>query len=333
MKAEELTRVLFLILVLVTAISSEAKDVKCDVCRKAITGQYRIYEGKNLHDGCYRASYALFCDLCSREISGAYSVFEGKNLHESCYEKEFSLRCTLCGNSINGHYTYNAWGDTLHSRHQDEYPHCEYCNRLIFENITGIGTRYPDGREVCGNCNELAIHDLKKATAVMEQVLNTLSVRGIDVGHSFNLQLVDRPGMSNISNELGHEAWGVTEFELRHTFFGLIEERSTRVTVLSGLPQVTLMGVLAHELMHVWLFANASPKMEKILSEGSCEYASYLVLKNMTGARAAQYLAHQMASEDLVYGTGFRKTLEYVEREDLPAWLNYLRNNTEPPWN
>lgn len=333
LKSGALITPLILALVLASTTLAEAKEVRCDDCRKTIAGQYRIYDGKNLHDRCYKLRYALYCDLCAREISGSYSVFEGKNLHESCYEKRYALRCTLCRQSISGPYSYNSWGDTLHSRHNNEYPKCEYCNRLIFESMTGIGVRLPDGREVCGKCNALAIQDIKEARAVMEQVLTTLSVRGIDVGHNFDLHLVDRSGMSEMSNELGHEAWGVTEFELKHSFFGLIEERYTGVTVLEGLPQVTLMGVLAHELMHVWLFANASPKMEKILSEGSCEYASYLVLKDMTSARARQYLAHQMASEDLVYGTGFREMLKFVAREGLSGWLDYLRNNTAAPWN
>lgn len=102
--------------------------------------------------------------------------------------------------------------------------------------------------------------------------------------------------------------------------------------ILDGMPRVVFMRVAAHELMHVWLFEHASLQMDHMLVEGSCEYAAYLALSEMTDPLARFDLDNQKENKDLAYGAGFRSVSGYVTRVGLDNWLGYLRTNEEPPW-
>ena len=275
---------------------------------------------------------ALDCDHCRRALAGQYTVYEGKNLHDRCYYDHYAQYCGICGEAITGQYYHNSWGDVVHAFHIGEFPNCEYCSRLTAENLTGKGTTYPDGRRVCGICNATAVTDTKHATALMDTVVSMLRRHGIDVDHDLTLQLIDKLEMSSISPATGREAWGFTEFRECRSWFGLVRSRETAVYVLTGMPREFLMGVLAHELMHVWVFDHAPADTDVALDEGSCEYASYLALKDLRGPYARFYLESLMSNDDLLYGGGYRSVRRYVQQVGVDGWLTYLKTNPEPPW-
>ena len=275
---------------------------------------------------------ALYCDYCGRELIGQYTVYNNRNLHDSCYYRHFARFCTLCGGIISGQYIFNSWGDVVHAVHIGEYPGCEYCSRLKAERLTGKGTRYRDGREVCGRCLASAVTDVKQANLLLDTVLNILSLHDIEISDEFDLHLVDKHEMVTLNPDAGHEARGYTGLKQHSALFGLVKAQEIKVYALTGMPRAVLKGVLAHELMHVWLFTNAPLDMDDALCEGSCEYASYLTLRGSPDKHAQFYLENQMANEDLVYGGGFRSVRNFVESVGLADWLDYLRTHSQPPW-
>jgi hypothetical protein len=167
----------------------------------------------------------------------------------------------------------------------------------------------------------------------MDTVLNTLRIHGIKIEHEFKLHLLDQSEMSRANPADGLEALGYTGLEKRSAVFGLVNTSTIDVYVLSGMPRTFLVGVLAHEIMHVWLFTNAPLENDPVLNEGSCEYASYLALRNRPGRMTQFYLERQMESDDPVYGEGYRKVSGYVANVGVEGWLGYLRLYKDPPWN
>jgi len=98
------------------------------------------------------------------------------------------------------------------------------------------------------------------------------------------------------------------------------------------MPRAHFVTTLAHELMHVWLFRNAPIEMDDLLCEGSCNYASYLVLKQWQQDDVAYELHTLQDDPDEVYGEGYRRVAEYVSRQGVAQWLEYLRENEQGPW-
>lgn len=275
---------------------------------------------------------AFSCSYCLRPITGSYLVFEGRNLHEVCYYTHFAKRCAICRGEISGQYLFNSWGDTVCAVHLGEYPTCEYCDRLVAHPLTGRGARYDDGRHVCGHCEEAAVSHTADVRLLLDSVRQMLATWGITVDREPELLPIDKHRMLDVNSELGREAWAYTDFKQTVSLFGLWKSERIRIYVLSRMPRVILRSVLAHELMHVWLFTNAPLDMDPSLCEGSCEYAARLVVSDLDDPYVDFLKESQDTSEDLVYGAGFRSVRDYVRRQGVPAWLAYLRTNSSPPW-
>jgi hypothetical protein len=325
--------VLVVMIVALPLTSALAQDLKCSHCGRVIEGPYVVFEGKNLHETCYANNYVEKCARCGDVITGPYTVYEGQSLHDRCYNDHYLSYCSICKGAIVGPFSYNSWGDTVHARHANEFPSCAYCGRLKAEPLSGRGVRYPDGRELCSACYGRAVSNMSAARAVMDTVVNTLRLHGIRIEHDFALHLVDQDEMSRANPADGMEALGYTGLEKRSAVFGLVSTSTIDVYVLSGMPRTFLAGVLAHEIMHVWLFTNAPLENDHVLNEGSCEYAAYLAIRNRPGRMTQFYLESQMASKDRVYGEGFRKVKGYVANVGVESWLGYLRLYKNPPWN
>lgn len=274
----------------------------------------------------------LLCNYCRRVLVGPYMVFEGRNLHDSCYNNHFVSHCGICRAAISGQYLFNSWGDTVCAVHLGEYPTCEYCDRLVAPPLTGQGAHYPDGRDVCGNCEARSVADHDEVNALLDSVKQVLLGYGIQIDRELKLLPIDKLKMLDVNSAIGKEAWGYTDFKQTTTWFGLMKSETIKVYVLSRLPRVMLLGVLAHELMHVWMFTHSPLDMDPALNEGSCEYAAFLVLKGRVDPYVKFYQETQEVNDDPVYGFGFRSVRDYVKRKGVPAWLDYLKQNSKPPW-
>jgi len=284
--------------------------------------------------GGYAPAWAdpLICNFCRRQITGAYLVFDGRNLHEGCYNNHYAQYCGLCRAEISGQYMFNSWGDTVCAVHVGEYPSCEYCDRLVAPQLTGPGVQYDDGRHVCGVCESNAVTEAADVRLLLDSVKQMLAAWGITSDRELELVTIDKTRMLDVNSELGQEAWAYTDFKQTVSFFGLWKSERIRIYVLSRMPRVILRSVLAHEFMHVWLFTHAPLDMDPTLCEGSCEYAGRLVLSGLKDPYVEFLDEAQEKSDDLVYGVGFRSVRDYIRRVGAAAWLDYLRTHSTPPW-
>jgi len=94
------------------------------------------------------------------------------------------------------------------------------------------------------------------------------------------------------------------------------------VWLLSGLPVVECVSILAHEFGHVWLnenYIDASPPAV----EGFCNLLSMHALQKDTSKLADILRKNLQMSDDYVYGRGFR---EMSKRLEKLGWSGLLRD-------
>jgi hypothetical protein len=306
---------------------------RCARCSKHIgTGRFWEEDGIYYDSACWATAIAPKCAHCKEAITAEYTVSENRNYHKSCYYAYIALRCSLCGETIQGKYLIDYWGNTVHETHKDMAPQCEYCRRFISDDLTGGGITYKDERTICGLCASTAIHDLDIADDLLIDLARQLQSLGIDVKDDTDLKLVGKQELMRQSGDFLIDPSGVTLYERSGIFGGLIKFHDVEIYALYGMPRLHLIKTLAHELMHTWIFRNCPLEIDRALSEGSCNYAAFLILQTIDDEEAAFEIKSLMEDTNPYYGVGFRKVMEFAEREGTAAWLEYLRHNKRPPW-
>jgi len=299
-----------------------------------MSGQTFYEEGGKYYDSaCYAALFMDACDYCGEPLVGKYMKNDSGKYHISCYENHIATRCAVCGEIITGRYFIDSRNNAFHAEHKDEYPECEYCGCLLAENVTGEGSKYQDNRYVCGLCLKDVVKDAAEAQQLMADVLAKLAGDGISIDETkIPLELIDRDRMRRISKGAHKDPLGYTTYKRTSTQDGLITDRHFRIYVLHGLPRPEFEFAIAHELMHVWLFKHAPSEMEPQLCEGSCDYAATRVIQLSDEPEAGRVWRKATENPDPVYGEGLRQVDKYVENVGVRAWLEYLSENTQPPW-
>ena len=94
------------------------------------------------------------------------------------------------------------------------------------------------------------------------------------------------------------------------------------IFMLFGLPRIEFEAVLAHELLHVWLYKNQIT-LSLSSTEGFCNLGSYLIYKNDNTQFSNIHINAMATSKDQVYGKGFRKMK--VQLEKL-GWKKLIAN-------
>ncbi len=304
----------------------------CRECAVSLVDkQFYAHEGKYYCEKCYESKFVPRCAYCDKYIKDKFIKFEQKIYHEECYFNHVAQKCVLCRETIKGEYVVDFWGNKYHKHHQDNTPRCIYCGRLICDNLTRGGTQYADGRHVCGLCLKGAINDQSDASRLMTSVSRTLDRFGINTDPAnITLQLVDKNRMSELSPNNSNRQAGLTKFE-SSTISGKIVSKKFYVYILRGMPELVCNSTLVHELMHVWLYDHAPIEMDPALTEGSCNYASYLYLQNDRSQMADYILKNMEEDADLFYGEGYRRIRKYINRVGIQAWLEFLKSNKNFP--
>ena len=355
-------RIVIMALFIMTALSFITNDLNaqtmtCEQCGNPIrTGKYVMVDGKVYHpehflcafcgnpigdsrfnkDGGnyyhpehYAQHVAPKCAFCGQPIIGEYIKSEGKTYHKDHYDKYVALKCSFCGLTINGNYTKTFWGETYHKYHEGNVVKCDYCSRYISDSGTGGGVRYDDGRNICGICLSTVIKDYAVAQHLFGEVKKELERYGININwDKIGFYLADRNFIAQLSNEsrVIEQQTGFT-YHRFETINGQIRSRVFDVYILSGMPEANFISTAAHELMHVWLYLNAPYDMDNSLSEGSANYASYLVLRNRRMDRARFLIENLESDRDPVYGDGYRRVKQFVGTRGMNGWIGFLKNN------
>jgi len=309
----------------VTGLLDHAANYDCAACGKPIDADFVKAGGARYHPEHF------VCALCEKVLDGEYVVHEGHNYHASCYRDRVAPRCALCSKALEGRYLEDYWGNAYHTRHEKEAQRCEYCTRFISEKLTKGGVEYNDGRIVCKLCQRRAIDGEEEAVALMRSVATSLREFGIVVDvRTVKLHLVDLKSLRKLAGSSRHALQGFTQFQ-QDTVGGVPISSAVDVSMLWGLPKEEAASTLAHELMHVWLFSKNREQRNAALTEGSCNYAAYLVLGQEPGPLSGLIIEAMMESNDPAYGKGFRRVKRFADEKGTKAWLALLASRDKLP--
>lgn len=304
---------------------------KCANCGQPIGEQiYVEHEGRYYDSTCYVQQFSKRCAYCNEPMMEWVTV-NGVNYHDSCYTDHVADRCAICGKPILGNYLYDSYGAKIHPEHKGEAKQCDYCSRFVTSESDG-GVTYPDGRTLCGLCLQSVVASQEEADSLLLVARNLLAAEGIVINQKeFDMELVSREKMRSLPTQSDKERAGFTHIKQSTYLYGLFKDNETKIYILEKMPRMHFIATAAHELMHVWFGLKDRFQTEDILAEGSCNYASYLVMLHFPGA-SDDVVSHMLAEDDPIYGEGFRKVKEYAESVGTIAWLQYIEQYDFPPW-
>ena len=294
------------------------KERVCQECGEVIESAYFETGGAYYHPEHFA------CAHCDRPIKGTYTIYKDRNYHTRCFERHAALRCRVCDGIIRGKYILDHWGNAYHPEHNGELPRCDFCGRFVVGSLSHNQHKFFDGRYLCGICSPRAVTSLEEAHELMDEVAESLARFGIVVAtYEIELHLMSKDGLQEYSGH-GHGTTGFTDYYVKKNLFGRTVEKRIRVNLLYGMPRTEMIGTLAHELTHVWQFSQGGLEQNPAFSEGSCNYATYLILRKIGGPEAEYIIETMLNDKDPIYGRGFREVKAFAEREGLSAWLELL---------
>jgi len=311
-------------LLVALATMSHAQDVRrCADCGQIVLEESLEADGRYFHPEHFR------CDYCKKPIDGTYAPVEDKFYHRECYVKQFVVVCFVCNKPLQEEYRLDYWGNASHASHQDETPSCDFCRRYIVGGFGAGSAELPDGRRLCGVCAATSVTTVEKVQELLPVIVTSLEGHAIRVSsEGIPLLLVGSDRMKMLTSGGGHVLAGFTDYSLTPTESDAPDIRAFNVSLLYGMPELEMAYTVAHELMHVWMFRNDVPQHDLPWVEGSCQYASYLVMKDV-GTKESAFIMQQIESAtDSTYGGGFRRVKGFVDENGVDAWLSALTSRT-----
>ena len=306
------------------ALSAWNNNLKCKLCNDYIESRYITFKNNAYHEKCYKDHIQLRCFHCKNTISGEYNIDNGKNYHKLCFRNFILQKCDVCFKPIDDLYIKDHYGNTYHNYHRSTMPTCESCNRLISSSITNGGIKINKKRNVCNLCRKHTVNDKSKVNTIFLDVRDELISLGIsNIPEQIPIHLVESKGklqkISEIFLPIGLQ--GYTKYEYQKIGKKKINENYT-IYILSHLHEINFRAVLAHELLHVYLYKN-DIHLKKSLVEGFCNLGSEHIYKSYGESKIARLRLDAMAKDDDPdYGKGYRIMSSELETN---GWRKLLK--------
>ncbi len=298
-----------------------------------IPALYFTADGRFYDSTCYINHIAPRCGHCSKPVSEERITLDSVDYHSQCYNDNIATRCFVCTEVISGMYYTDGFGNPVCSEHRESVSKCNSCGRFLGSSSgPSTGQRFPDGRLSCLTCLNSAVMDLEQARPIVDSIIALFGDFDIHIKGKIKLKLVSQGVLSESADGFLEDRLGVTLYQKETLFYGVFSRKNFRVHILYGLPRMHFKAIVAHELMHVWLYKNGPDDHEQRLCEGSCEYASYLALMSYGTKEARALVDHMLTNPDPIYGEGFRRVMNFVNRSGIANWLEYMKENSSPPW-
>jgi hypothetical protein len=288
----------------------ENKGLVCTHCNRVLEQTWITASGKNYHDECYKTFIQPKCSLCKQPISQQFTEHNGEKYHVQCYKKHILPKCSYCSKPLEGVHLKDSWGNLYCENHNgSKTPTCFSCNRVISARTSNGGVLLNDGRTLCSFCSKYAIVQLSQVAPHHRSARATLQKVGISgIPIDIKIQLVDRKQLARLTNGLSyHIEGGMRGLTLSEETLVGKKRTGTSHTIylLQHMATLELEGVLAHELIHVWLFENRI-KLSSAETEGLCNLGNYLTYSNNPTPMAKHFLKTLEDDKDPIYGDGYR---------------------------
>ncbi len=296
----------------------------CAICDEIIDDRFVEVEGEPCHKECYKENFAPRCGWCGEIIEDEGIKSENETYHLDCYKENLGIDCDICGETVAGKYLTDFWGNNFCEKHHDEYPQCPYCSTLIAPGLEKDKVEYEDGRIVCKSCDEKAVKSHSRGKDLAEKVVKVLSKYGIEI--DLSEIVIDFVSKNELEKLAKSGSRGFTN--TRKTESGS-NDTEIKITLLDNLPSFEFKRVIAHELMHVWLNDKISERIvedNKEFVEGSCEYASYLVVENENSKYGKLQAELLHLNREQTYKYGFEEVKNFVDENGIDSWLEKLKS-------
>lgn len=309
----------------------------CDSCKKPLESRFMTRANRLYHSECHDRLFVPRCHHCGEAIQSAYSRDGVGRYHPECYTQLHQLFCTICSQAIRGRYAIDHWGNKAHAEHAGVPTGlCHVCARLMPADGATGGRALSDGRLVCGGCHASEVQDFRQIhQAKLDVIAQMLAVGFAYIPDYIKVELSEDQQLLNerLRASPTGNIHGFTRTARRLIpGYGEILEHS--ISVLSGLPRVAFMGVLAHELLHVWIHEQGHSHLSHAQVEGFCNLGTALMLNNaLSGpdAALAKVLLQRMDEDpDPAYGDGYRAMAWRLERLGWPGLIAALGQREGP---
>lgn len=305
----------------------------CAACGQPIhEQQFQISQGQPYHLACYQQTQAPRCACCGQPLTGTYTEFNGQPYHPDCFREHIAPRCVYCHKPLLGGYLVDAWGNTYCPEHQEQYPACSFCGRLIppAQQTSGWDAY---GSLRCMVCRAASIETVEQAQPYFQQCKEWIARQGFRFNQlPLRLELRDRATLLTLlQNRAINHPLGVTLSSTRIQGGYALPSHVEGVAVLQGMPSTLFCGVTLHELGHVWLVVHGVEHLPSWAEEGFCQLIAYRYYTSLDTPEA-RYRARNLEQErDPIYGDGFRQMRALSERQGFPQLVETLRVTKRVP--
>ncbi len=298
---------------------------KCNYCNEIIRIKYIIFESKNYHELCYQNFIQLKCDFCFEVINDIYTKKKNQKFHKNCYTNNILEKCDVCSKPLEGEFLIDFWKNKYHSYHQSNLPSCDSCNRLISEQLTKGGYEIDKNREICSLCFSSVINKEEQIEDLDIEVRRILKMAGIIGLPKVPITLVvDQKELERYSSQSNANMKGFTYYN-KTMLKGMKIREETHIYILSNMHSIAFKAVLAHELLHVYLFLN-NYKLRSDIREGFCNLGSQLIFTTTNTNLSNYFLKSMYQNKDPDYGIGFLKMNKVLEKQGWKRLLEQLKN-------
>lgn len=299
----------------------------CAGCGRPVEDeQFQVVQGRPYHQACYVASQAPRCAYCGQPIAGGYVESNGQTYHNECFREHVQPRCAYCQKPLTGKYLVDVWGNTCCPRHQQEYPHCSFCNSLVPPPQQTPGWN-AYGSERCPVCRSTAIDVIEQAQPRFQQCKQWIAGQGFRFNQlPLRLELRERAALIGMlqGRAINHPL-GVTLSSTHMQNGYALSSHVEGVAVLQGMPATLFSGVVLHELGHVWLTVHRIEGLPPWAEEGFCQLISHRYYSGLNTPEA-RYRASSLENEsDPIYGDGFRAVRALAESMGFAQFVETLR--------
>ena len=228
------------------------------------------------------------------------------------------MNCDLCRCPIQGEYYQNFWREVWCATHPAIQ--CNHCSRLLSSTLRSEPSAIP----CCSICAGISVTQPDVLLRQTYLVQGWLAREGLKTPDKFSLALVSQiesgSGNSSDSDRVLGQASAVLEYDLSGTRL-----KDASVKIVQSLPLDLCLGVLAHELAHLFLYEHDLTGWTPMQKEGFCEAVAYRWYTQRATERT-RFFAHKMERNSCpVYGDGFRFVQAHIEKHGWEQTLQHIK--------
>ena len=302
---------------------------RCAHCGKPLLGEFLLHDGKQYHEECYNQFVAPRCAHCGKPLSGQFFVHNGASYHTECYSQFVAQRCAYCGKPLLGEFLVDHWDTKFCKEHQQQYPHCAYCGRLVPPQQQERGVEIVR----CPICRSSAVETIEAVKSPYARVILWAKSQGLTYS-----DLPPRPELCNrakmaqlLRGRDGSHSLGVTQSTAYTESGRTIRTQVNGIAILHGLPTTLFQGVTMHELGHVWLIMHGIQNLPPWAEEGFCELLAYRYYQHLNSPEARYHASSTEKNPDPVYGDGFRRLRTLCDKYGFSRLLTILDTTKQLP--